>query len=88
MKIIMKGGGKRLLDKKDYSLDIKINILYAKEPIHQKQLTIINAYVPKKIHEGKLTEFATVRPAVKEMLEGVYQAAEKWYQREILQLQE
>ena len=56
MKIIMKGGGKRLLDKKDYSLDIKINILYAKEPIHQKQLTIINAYVPKKIHEGKLTE--------------------------------
>ena len=40
----------------------------------------------KLSHEGKLTEFATVRPAVKEMPEGVHQAAEKWYQREILQL--
>ena len=36
MKIIMKGGGKRLLDETDYLLDIKVNILYAKEPIHQK----------------------------------------------------
>ena len=35
MKIIMKGGGKRLLDETDYLLDIKVNILYAKEPIQK-----------------------------------------------------
>lgn len=28
--------------------DTKINILYAKGPIHQKYLTIINVYAPKK----------------------------------------
>lgn len=33
-------------------------------------------------HEGKLTEFVSIRPAVKEMLEGVDQAEQKWHQRE------
>lgn len=36
----------------------------------------------KLSHEGKLIEFVTIRPAVKEMLQGVYQAEQKWHQRE------
>ena len=42
----------------------------------------------KLSHEGKLTDFVTIRPAVKKMLEGVYQAEEKRYQREISELEE